>query len=295
MVSWKPIASSCPNQLQSESTHCFSVGVASSWWCCCPHPWGMRGSASPQVPTPSRAQDCGHRAMGTEWAAAASAQCDTTAAFSSWKACEVQRGRNPLNSILRWFNSLLWVFAPVWIISLPDCSAIKPKQTTEHYFLTFSLLTSFRQISNTYSENWVTCVCPISQWGNRSQWAVSELIAHWRQQEMTFPGQHSEFYNVDKLTEIRKFWSAIVGRKKANPFISYSPELSWEAEGIPRWESASDTEMVISSLFRFPKLSQNWEEKSTLSYSLQIKRGEQWVRADGWGTAGTELSSLWGR
>lgn len=85
VVSWKPIASSCPNQLQSESTHCFGVGVASSWWCCCPHPRGMRGSANPQLPTLSHGQGCSHRAMGTEWAAAASAQCDAMAGFFSWK------------------------------------------------------------------------------------------------------------------------------------------------------------------------------------------------------------------
>lgn len=52
MVSWKPIASSCPNQLQSESTHRLGVGEASSRCCRRPRPGGCGALAAPGAPVP---------------------------------------------------------------------------------------------------------------------------------------------------------------------------------------------------------------------------------------------------
>lgn len=77
VVSWKPIALSCPNQLQSESTRRFSVGAASSWRCwpslspslSLSQGWGHIGGMAPSAPA-APAPHYGRTPQGTEQAAA---------------------------------------------------------------------------------------------------------------------------------------------------------------------------------------------------------------------------------
>lgn len=118
MVSWKPIASSCPNQLQSESTHRFSVGAASSQRC--PHPSpcphlcpGETAPSAPATPAPYY----GRTPWGTEQAAAVKGLVSVVLGSSfSWK------GRKELkHNLERWYCSPLWMSTQNWGFSLADC------------------------------------------------------------------------------------------------------------------------------------------------------------------------------